>query len=111
MMANGGGSGRTMRITKVITGLALCVALAWCGLPATITAAFDAPLNPGTPIQTSPGNYSVTADDANPSVANAAAVQQVATTCAAMGLSGRVVNTSAASTDGRSYFTVNFQCQ
>ncbi len=100
-----------MSISKAILCATLGATLAGCGVPATILSAFDAPLNPGTPIQTSPGNFTLTADDVAAPVANAAAVQQVAATCAVFGLNGRVVDTSSVSRDGRTYFTINFQCQ
>ena len=100
-----------MRISKAIMCLTLGASLAGCGLPETVKSAFDAPLNRGVPMQTSPGNFTVTADDAVPEVANAAAVQQVAATCALYGLNGSAMDTSSISRDGRSFFTIHFQCR
>jgi len=90
---------------------AFCAALAGCSLPRTVMSAFDSPLNVGAPVQTSPGNFTLTADDASAEVANAAALQQSVTTCQALGGMNRTVDTSAYANNGRHFFTVNFQCQ
>lgn len=90
---------------------ALCGALAGCSLPRTVMSAFDSPLNVGAPVQTSPGNFTLTADDASADVANAAALQQAVNTCEALGGRNRTVDTSAYANNGRHFFTVNFQCQ
>ncbi len=100
-----------MRITMTILALTACAALAGCGLPATLRSAFDQPLNVGAAVQTSPGNFTLTADDVSAPVANGAALQQAAATCSNMGLTTRTTSTSSSSNAGRNYFTINFQCQ
>jgi len=93
-------------------GLAMAgLALAGCSLPRTALSAFDSPLNVGTPVQTSPGNFTVTADDASAALANAAALQQAVITCQILGGASRTIDTSSAANNGRHFFTVNFQCQ
>lgn len=87
------------------------LALAGCGLPQKVLSAFDSPLNVGTPVQTSLGNFTVTADDASAAVANAAALQQATTTCQLLGARSRTIDTSASARNGRHFFTLNFQCQ
>ena len=87
------------------------LALAGCSLPKKVMSAFDSPLNLGTPVQTSPGYFTVTADDASAAVANEAALRQAATTCEVLGGKSRTVDTSSTANNGRHFFTVNFQCQ
>jgi hypothetical protein len=96
---------------KVILVSAICLALASCGLTSTIKAVFDAPLNVGQALLTSPNNYSVTADDADTTIANAAAILKAASTCANMGQTSKTTNTTTSNTNGRNYFTIDFQCQ
>ena len=103
--------GVAARLCLTMAGLSLCVAMAGCALPGTIRSAFSRPLHIVPPIQTSPGNFTVSADDASAAVANAAALQQAAMACAALGLTSRTINSSASANDGRHYFTLNFQCQ
>jgi long-subunit fatty acid transport protein len=100
-----------MRIHMTMLAVTACAALAGCGLSRSVISAFDAPLNVGAALQTSMNNFSLTADDANASVANAAALQQAAATCARLGLTNLTKNTSSANSEGRNYFTIDFQCQ
>ncbi len=87
------------------------LALAGCGLPQKVLSAFDSPLNVGAPVQTSFGNFTVTADDASAAVANAAALQQATATCEALVARSRTIGTSVSANNGRHFFTLNFQCQ
>ncbi len=76
-----------------------------------ITSAFSAPLNVTAPLLTSPGNFTVTADDVNAAVANAAALQKASATCAERGFSqSPTLNSSATAMNGRHYFTLDFGC-
>lgn len=89
----------------------LCLAMAGCGVAGVVRSAFDRPLNISGPASTAPGSFTVTADDASAAVANAAAVQQAAATCASFGLQSRTVDSSSTFVDGRNFFTLDFQCQ
>lgn len=99
------------RVARTGTAVSLCFALGACGVSNKITSAFEQPLNVSAPIQTSPGNFTVSADDASAAVANAAALQQASAACATFGLRSRTVDSSASVTAGRHYFILNFQCQ
>jgi hypothetical protein len=94
-----------------LAGLALCLVLAGCSMSQKVLSAFDSPLNVGAPIQTSPGNFTVIADDASAAVANEAALQQASVTCQSLGGRTRTTDTSASANNGRHFFTLNFQCQ
>jgi len=100
-----------LRIGQMAGAVWLCIALAGCGAARKVASAFDPPPNVTEPIQTSLGNFTVSADDVSGAGANAAAVQQAAATCAAFQLRNRTVNSSASVSNGRHYFTLDFQCQ
>ncbi len=93
--------GFSKRIALRVGSLALCLATAGCSAPLNVTA----------PLLTAPGNFTVTADDVNAAIANAAALQQASATCAALGFSqSQTVNSSATAMNGRHYFTLDFGC-
>jgi hypothetical protein len=108
---NGFRSPSALHLPQIAGAIWLCLALTGCGAARKVASAFDEPLNVTAPIQTSWGNFTVSADDASAAVANAAAVQQAAATCAAFGLQNRTVNSSASVSNGRHYFKLDFQCQ
>ena len=103
--------GRAAPLGHVAVCAWLCFALAGCDAANKVLSSFDRPLNVSAPIETSPGNFSVSADDANASVANAAAIQAASSACASLGLRSQTIDSSASVVDGRHYFTLNFLCQ
>ena len=105
-------AGRSIRrFGPIAIGAFICLALPGCGMTRKVMSVLDRPLNVSAPVQTSPGNFTVTADDASASVANAAALQAASVACATVGLRSRTVDTSSSVVDGRHSFTLNFQCQ